>query len=218
VYRGLRIPMSYMKDGQDGGGITNDGKTGIAYIQEQRFALYVKRLQGYISQVLDKEFKRYVRSAGINIDPTIYHLTLKEPENFGGHRQQQFDADLLSTYSQAQGMEALSKRFGMKKYLQLTDAEILENERKRAEEMGIDPDNITKADLKIIYGSSQDMMGGMGGGMMPPGGDMMAGTMGMDGDGLDPATMSGDMPADAGGMPTTIPQTPQTSPPTPAVA
>lgn len=205
VYRGLRIPLSYMKEGQENS-IINDGKTGVAYIQEQRFALYIKRLQGYIARIIDKEFKRYVRAAGITIDPTKFHISLKEPENFGKHRQQQFDSELLSTYSQVQGLEHISKRFGLSRYLQWTDAEVLENERKRAEELGLDPDNITAEALKMIYASQADMaagMGGMGGGM-PPVSPMMAGTfgdeMGVDPSTMGPADMNGEMGAAAGGM------------------
>ena len=64
VFRGLRIPLSYMREGTDGA-TANDGKVGTAYIQELRFAMYVKRLQGYVSRVIDAEFKRYLRQTGM---------------------------------------------------------------------------------------------------------------------------------------------------------
>lgn len=171
VFRGLRIPLSYMREGQDNA-VINDGKSGVAYIQELRFAMYVKRLQNYISRVVDSEFKRYLRLAGINIDPSIFRIKLPEPENFGIYKQQQLDNDLLSTYSQANGVEHLSKRFTMSKYLQLTDEEVLVNQRLRAEELGMNPDNLTKEDFLTMYGppaaeGAMDMGGmGMGGGMI----------------------------------------------------
>lgn len=172
VFRGLRIPLSYMREGQDNS-VTNDGKTGIAYIQELRFAMYIKRLQGYVERVLDKEFKRYLRAAGINIDPTIFYIKMIDPENFGIYRQQQLDNDLLSTYSQANGIEHLSKRFTMSKYLQLSDEEIITNERLRREELGLDPDG-GKEDLIKLYGPAQEDMGLGGAG----GTGMVAGTLG----------------------------------------
>lgn len=187
VFRGLRIPLSYMREGQDGS-VSSDGKTGIAYIQELRFAMYIKRLQGYVERVLDKEFKRYLRAAGINVDPSIFYVKLIEPENFGIYRQQQLDNDLLSTYGQANGIEHLSKRFTMSKYLQLTDEEIITNERLRREELGLDPDG-GKEDLVKLYGpppaeGGMDMggMGGMGGMIAgAPGGELdMGGEMGGD--------------------------------------
>lgn len=184
VFRGLRIPLSYMREGTDGSTVT-DGKVGTAYIQELRFAMYIKRLQGYIARVIDKEFKRYLRNVGINADPSIFNIALLEPENFGIWRQQELDNSLLGTYTQAAGIEFLSPRFTMKKYLQLTDEEILTNERLRREELGLNPNGGIE-DLKQIYTSAEQQAAMMGGG------GMMAGMPGMD----MPPGMEGDM----GGM------------------
>jgi len=170
VFRGLRIPLSYMREGTDGSTI-NDGKVGTAYIQELRFAMYIKRLQGFIARVMDKEFKRYLRNVGINVDPAIFNVSLPEPENFGIYRRQELDNSLLTTFQNAAGIEFLSPRFTMKKYLQLTDEEILTNERLRREELGLDP-NGGPEDLPQIYGPPPEE--GMGG----PG--MVAGMPGMD--------------------------------------
>lgn len=175
VFRGLRIPLSFMREGQDGS-IMTDGKTGVAYIQELRFAMYIKRLQTYINRVLDKEFKRYLHAARINIDSSIFHIKLNEPENFGIYRQQQLDNDLLTTYSQANAIEHLSKRFTQKKYLQMTDEEILINFRQRVEELGLDPDGDLKANMLAVYGPSAEAGGDMSGAM--GGGGMLAGTLG----------------------------------------
>lgn len=208
VFRGLRIPLSYMREGQDNA-VISDGKTGIAYIQELRFAMYIQRLQNYITRTMDKEFKRYVRMAGINVDPSIFQIKLLEPENFGIYRQQQLDNDLLSTYGQANGVEHFSKRFTMKKYLQLTDEEVLVNERLKAEELGLDPDNLTKEDMIKLYTPAPE-------GGMDLGGGMMAGTLG--GGGFGPPGMEGDLGGDmgmAGGAETGMPAaggTPATPP------
>lgn len=177
VFRGLRIPVSYMTEGSDGAQY-NDGKVGVAYIQELRFALYISRLQGYINRVIDKEFKRYLRLAGIHVDPTCFKLALPEPENFGIYRQQALDAELLNTLSSATGVEGMSKRFAFKKYGQFTDEDLIVNERMLAEEKGLDPDTLTRADMIKMYGPpAEDMgMGGdLGGGM-----GMTAGGLGPD--------------------------------------
>ena len=175
VFRGLRIPLSFMREGQDNS-ILNDGKTGIAYIQELRFAMYIKRLQNYIGRVMDAEFKRYLRVSGIQVDPTIFSIKLPEPENFGIYRQQQLNGDLLNTYSQADGVPHFSKRFTMSKYLQLSQEDILLNQRMKAEELGLNPDNLTKEDLQQIYNPPADgELGAMGGA-----GSMSAGMLGPD--------------------------------------
>lgn len=177
VFRGLRIPLSYMREGQDNA-IVSDGKTGVAYIMELRFAMYVQRLQGYIDSVIDKEFKRYLRAAGINVDPTIFHIKLIEPENFGIYREQQLNNDLLSTYNQAEQIQHISKRFASELYLGWTDEQIIRNFRMRVEELGLDPDGDPKQLMLAVYGpppgeAGGDALGGMGGGMI-------AGTMGDD--------------------------------------
>lgn len=194
VFRGLRIPLSYMREGTDGAQI-NDGKVGTAYIQELRFATYIRRLQGYITRVLDEEFKRYLRYVGINIDHACFNITLPEPENFGIYRQQELHNSLLTTYQSAAGITFLSPRFTMQKYLQLTEEEIITNERLRREELGLSP-NGGKADLLQIYGNPEEA--GMAGG------GMMAGMPGMSDPGIpDDMGMAPGMepPVDAGAPP-----------------
>lgn len=172
VFRGLRIPLSYMREGGDNS-INSDGKTGVAYIMELRFAMYVKRLQTYIERVLDKEFKRFLRAANIHIDPTTFKVRLPDPENFGVYREQQLHSDLLNTYTQADTIQHISKRMGLKMYLNWSDEDIITNFRMKCEELGIDPNNTAEA-LKAVYGAAVDTLGGD----MGFGGGMMAGTLG----------------------------------------
>ena len=175
VWRGLRIPTSYMTEGADGA-IFNDGKVGVAYIQELRFALFIQRLQAYIERVLDKEFKRYLRYSHIHVDDTLFKVKLPEPSNFGKFRQQEVDAALLGTFGSADAVPYLSKRFILSRYLQLDDEEIITNERMLREERGMDPDSTNKDDLQLLYVGPEEMgAGGMapppvGGGMVAPGG------------------------------------------------
>lgn len=184
VFRGLRIPTSYMKESD--GAFINDGKTGIAYIQELRFALYISRLQRYVNSVLDSEFKRFLKTTGITVDTSMFTVKLPEPENFGIYRQQQLDTDLLNTYESADRIGHLSKRFAMKKYLQMSTEDIKLNERLKLEEMGHNPDD-PSIDVSIIYNqSADDGMGDIGGGLSDTG--MIAGgTSPLDDEGTDSA-------------------------------
>ena len=126
---------------------------------------------------------------------------MPEPENFGIYRQQQLDNDLLSTYSTADGVRHMAKRFTMKKFLQLSDEDILVNERLKAEELGLDPD-AGKANFAQIYGPPPDEMGGMMGGGLG-GSGMMAGQLGGAGEGLEGGMdPSADMAGGEMGMPT----------------
>lgn len=165
MWMGLRIPQSYINGSADGGAIFNDGRVGIAYLQEIKFALYIERLQALIEKVFDVEFKRWLHDNNISVDPTLYRIELPAPSNFSKSKEQQMDSELLNTYTTADGINHLSKRFAMKKYLQLTEEEILLNERMLREEKGIDPNQDGLKDLPILYFPEDAEAGGFDGGL-----------------------------------------------------
>ena len=137
LFRGLRIPSSYLPTGADDSQTSfNDGRVGTAYIQELRFNKYCERLQSYVSDVFDEEFKRYMYSKGVNIDPNLFTLRFNPPMNFASSRQAAVDAERISTFNTVQALPFISKRFALKRYLGLTDEEIAENERLWGEESG----------------------------------------------------------------------------------
>lgn len=211
MWMGLRIPQSYINGSADGGAIFNDGRVGIAYLQEIKFSLYIERLQAHIEKVFDKEFKRFLHDNNIRIDPTLYHIELPQPSNFSKSKAQQMDTELLNTYTTSDGISHISKRFGLKKYLQWTDEEINTNERMLREERGIDPTKDNKADLPNLYFPEEAEAGGFDGGLAGGGGG--GGFQGGSGGGEDPEGLdgmddaelgldgnpTGDTPDDAGG-------------------
>ena len=139
LFRGLRIPSSYLPHptGDDGGGSAfNDGKVGTALIQEWRFNQYCKRLQSMVIDKLDQEFKLFMRWRGINIDGQIFELQFNEPQNFAQYRQADIDGAKIATFTQLEQYPYFSKRFLMKRYLGLSEAEMSENEVMWAEEKG----------------------------------------------------------------------------------
>ena len=137
LFRGLRIPSSYLPTGADDGTASiTDGRVGTALIQEWRFNRYCIRLQNMISGTLDKEFKMFMRWRGINIDSQLFTLELNEPQNFAQYRQTEVDAARINTYGQLEQFPYFSKRFLMKRYLGLTEQEMSENEQAWLEEQG----------------------------------------------------------------------------------
>lgn len=163
LWRGLRIPQSYI-DATSEGGAFNDGKVGIAYLQEVKFALYIERLQSCFESTFDKEFKRFLRDCNILVDESIFKVTLPPPSNYDVSRKQAMDAELLNNYSSADGIQSLSKRFALKKYLQLTDEELIMNERMLREEKGMNP-NGDYRDLPKLYQPEDAEAGGFEGGL-----------------------------------------------------
>jgi hypothetical protein len=192
VWRGLKVPVSYMTEQSEGGQIWNDGKVGIAYIQELRFSLYIERLQGFLEKALDEEFKAFLRKTNIRIDESMYRIMLPEPSNFGKYRQLELDSQLLSAFTTPDGLSYMSKRYALKRYLQMSDEEIITNERLKREEMGIDPDSQDPKDLQLIYSAPEE--GAMGGGGL--GGGFGGAELGMGGEPIAPEVGT---PAPAGG-------------------
>lgn len=186
VWRGLKVPASYMMESESGGQMWNDGKVGVAYIQELRFSQYMERLQSMFEKVLDEEFKRFLKLSNIMIDDSMYRLRLPSPSNFGKYRQFELDSQLLSGYGSADGIQYFSKRFIMERFLMLSDEEMIRNERQLREERGLDPDG-GKEDYQTIYGMQGGEMGGLGGGAGMAGGGFGGMDMGMEAGGLEGA-------------------------------
>jgi hypothetical protein len=133
--RGLRVPSSYLPTGPDDSDrAMNDGRVGTALIQEYRFNQYCERLQTLIMQKLDDEFKMFLRWRGFNIDAGLFNLKLCPPQNFASYRQAELDTSRIQAFTQLETLPYLSKRFMMKRYLGLTEEEIVENEQMWREE------------------------------------------------------------------------------------
>jgi hypothetical protein len=140
LFRGLRIPSSYLPTGLDDGTSNpnsfSDGRVGTALIQEWRFNQYCMRLQRMICEKLDQEFKLFLRWRGINIDSNLFELQFNEPQNFASYRQAEVDQARIGSFTQLEAFPYLSKRFLLTRYLGLTEEEIADNERMWAEEQG----------------------------------------------------------------------------------
>ena len=146
LFRGLRIPSSYLPTGADESQTAfNDGRVGTAYIQELRFNKYCERLQALLTEVFDDEFKMFMHSKGLNIDPSLFELNFNPPMNFASSRQATIDAERINTFNTIQAVPYVSKRFALKRFLGLTDDEVAENERFWAEENGAGEANHTDA-------------------------------------------------------------------------
>jgi hypothetical protein len=179
LFRGLRIPSSYLPTtAEDGSQSYNDGRVGTALIQEWRFNQYCQRLQGMIADKMDSEFKLFMRWRGFNIDGSLFDLSFNEPQNFAQYRQADIDSARIATFVQLEQYPYLSKRYLMKRYLGMTEAEIAENESAWAEERGdnelAQPDAPGLRGVGISPGGLDSELEGLGPettpGQTPPGG------------------------------------------------
>jgi hypothetical protein len=206
MWRALRIPASYLGTAtEESQAIENEGRVGVAYMQEIKFSLFIQRLQRYIEDVLDAEFKRWLYDSGVHIDPTIYRIILPEPSDFSKSRQQAMDQDLLNNFTNIDNVQYISKRFALERYLGLSKAEIERNERMLRQEKGLDP-NGNDLDLPVIYfpedaeaGGFDGGLGGGGGGSPFGGGEQPEGAEGDLEDELEGGDEGGDVGGDEGG-------------------
>ena len=152
VFRGLKIPTSYIAGADAQGGQFQDGKTGIALIEEMAFSNYVKRLQGPISTELDNQFKSYLKSSRINIDENLFKVKLPVAQNFTAYRKAQLMGELLNSMSSVDNLSYISKRFAMKLILNLSEDDIQINEELVKKERGIPDEGMRGVDyLRMIY-------------------------------------------------------------------
>ena len=135
MFRGLRIPSSYLPTGTDESERTmSDGRVTTALIQEWRFNQYLIRLQNLIVEKLDTEFKMFMRWRGINIDNNLFEILFNEPQNFAKYRQAEIDGVRIAAFTQLEAYPYLSRRFLLKRYLDLSESELQENDESWAEE------------------------------------------------------------------------------------
>jgi|TARA_Y100000034_G_scaffold53068_1_gene65160 hypothetical protein len=137
MLRALRIPSSYLPTGPDDGTSTYvDGRVGTAFIQEFRFTKYCQRIQALIGPTFDNEFKMFLKWKGINIDASTFELKFINPQNFSQYREIEVDQARANVFGGLADAPFISKRFAMKKYLGLTEDEIVENEQMWKQENG----------------------------------------------------------------------------------
>ena len=135
LFRALRIPSSYLPTGpDDSAAVFSDGRVGTAYIQELRFNKYCERLQNLIADEFNLEFKLFMKENGIVIDDSLFDLQFNPPQNFAAYRLSELDTARVQTFTTMQEVPYMSKRFAMKRYLGLSQEEIVENERLWREE------------------------------------------------------------------------------------
>lgn len=154
LFRGLKVPSSYMQSAKsEGASEVNDGKVAVAYIEELRFANFIRRLQIKVQQVFDFEFKRYLKSSGINVDENLFKLELPEPQNFGLYRQAAINTELMSAFTSADAVGYLSKRYVLKQFLGMSEDDIQTNEALLRQERNIPYTNKESkmSDLQMMY-------------------------------------------------------------------
>jgi len=161
--RGLRVPSSYLPTGPDDNTPLSDGRVGTAMIQEFRFNQYCERLQNYMSDTLDQEFKMFMRWRGFNIDSGLFTIVFNPPQNFAAYRQSELDSARVNTFTTMEQIPYISKRFALERFLGLSEEEIAKNEKLWEEENAEDVfDEVEGSDLRNVGVSVGDFSADQG--------------------------------------------------------
>jgi hypothetical protein len=113
----------------------------------------------------------FLKWRGFNIDSSLFAIGFNAPQNFASYRQSELDTTRIAAFTQLEPMPYMSKRFMMKRYLGLSEEEIVENEHMWQEERD-DPEltttqgqdlrsiGITPAGLESDINLGQELAGG----------------------------------------------------------
>lgn len=135
LIRGLGVPANYISTGpEDQQSAYTDGRTGSGLQQEIKFTRYCMRLQAIVAKVLDREFKKFLKDSGLEIEDSLFEIQFNPPQNFTQYAQIERDAAQIQVFQPLSELKFFSKRFLMKRFLNLTEEEIEENIRMWKEE------------------------------------------------------------------------------------
>jgi hypothetical protein len=142
-----------MRGSNDNGAQVQDGKVGVAYIEELRFANYISRLQSKLDTTFDKHFKAYLKSAGINVSHQLFKIKLNDPQNFKDYKRAEVDEKLISNFNNLKDVKFISKRYLLQHYLGWSEDEVQVNEAMLKQELAIPEGGIAErlGELRMMY-------------------------------------------------------------------
>jgi hypothetical protein len=151
--QGLRIPSSYMRGSKDDGALIQDGKVGVAYMEEQIFADYIGRLQNKLNGTFDEQFKAYLKASNIKIDENLFKIRLNDPQNFKDYKQAEVDEKLISNFSNLKDVKSIATRTLFEDYLGWSEDRIQKNEVRLKQERAIPDGGIggRMTELRMMY-------------------------------------------------------------------
>lgn len=155
---GLRIPTTYMQSWYDNNGPAqaSDGRVGTAYVEELRYAGYILRLQRLLNKPLFQHFSRYCRYLQVQLPQATTSLEIAPPQSFALYRENDLYNTLFNTVQSANGVEYLSKKFILEKFLHLSKEDIVRNEDLVLKQKGHTDDQIDALSEEqrdmVIYG------------------------------------------------------------------
>jgi len=185
----LRVPFAWMQPAGEGGGISpSDGKAGVASQEEIEFSRFCSRVQNYLIEPFDQEFKLYARWRDVNANWADFEIVMNPPTDYQASKERTRLIESISAFKEMVDVPFISKRLAMKMGLGWSDDIITQNEKM------VDQENNRKE-----ASSMSDMSAGIGG--MPMDTDIGGAGLEASTDGINGVdTTGGGMDAGAGDM------------------
>ena len=147
---GLRIPPSLI-DVQEQGQQNQhtDMRIGQIYQIEMRYMGHVKRLKRGLIPALEADYRGFAANREIKI-PEEACLVINDSMSFVKYKEIELQQSLLNVMNSSLQLTSMSKRFALKKFMQMEQEELMENEVSKLREKGLTDDQIKKMDETVI--------------------------------------------------------------------
>ena len=136
LVNGLRVPTSYIDFSGENDQSHNDGRVGVAFIAELRYAGMIQRIQRKFEKELFEYFMKFATHNEVEL-PEHIRLTIAPPQSFAAYNENELSNTLLNTYNSADSSEVLSKKENLRKFMNMDAAELNDNEEALLSERGI---------------------------------------------------------------------------------
>jgi len=152
VSSALRVPYSWLNPSENV--INSDARAGVATQEEVEFSRFCSKVQSYIIDEFDREFKRYCIWRGLNIVWSDFKIRFNDPTNYEKSRDLARLSNGVDTFKQLIDVPFISRRLAMEMALGWSEDIIARNERMILEETHGD-----MYDLNIDTGGGSGFMG-----------------------------------------------------------
>jgi len=142
--KGLRVPPSMVEthNDQNDRDSYSDMRVGQVYQVEMRYMGYIKRIQQRIAKPLYQHFLDFAEARGVAIPVEKVDFFLKEAHSFTLYREIELNQSLLNVFNSTTQAPGMSKKYAMKRFLNMDEDALIENEIMTLREKGLDDEQI----------------------------------------------------------------------------
>ncbi len=134
IYVGLSVPYR-MKEPN----VEIKRNTNLISYDEFKFAKMIIRIQNTFAEAIKRTFITHLKLTGLynklTLTPFDFTIRFNQPINYDLYLQQEKNNQLIDTYNRLSGDDSISKTYLQKKFLNMTESDIIENEKLKISDM-----------------------------------------------------------------------------------